>query len=1220
MLVGWGIAVAWASAAWAGPWDTVPSDDVEAARGVVAQSVLPALVARREAAVARREASRAVSSGRIGVTEAFPALPWPLDPVALDGRLAALDAAGIDRAEAARAVLPALGDRRLTARAEAALAAALDAEAAADEAERAALFALHGVMRRLPGLGASAVAAQNDALRGARADAVAAVGEPPDGAALRGVAAVDALAAALRDARAVAVRVALGADATVPVGALVDAIDEDVPGAASAVAVADGVRSLLEASQREAVDRAVAAWLRREGAPSGAVDAGLPVDPAAAASLAEAAEAEAERAAVVVPDDASEARRVASAEVADARRAWWLARAEAARARLDEHAAAVEARVAAEAARRAAEEAARASLPPSEQPSAAMAAESRAWVADAWAAVTAWTASLDAAQAERASTLDTLAEETAGVLAATRGSGLLRRRPDVDAVYARVRQMQVSLREGVLHDPPEPSDALEGLAPLPDRASRQALLDRWVREAEAMPDPVARATRLSTLAEVQASLDAESQPVVAATRTANDAVRVQLADLRRVRALRHDLRPWVGATGRAADRASWAPDLIAEVRTLPLQARELALERMRWGLGLGQTLLDGNRLLAALRGLFLTGVAVVVWWLVRRQASWIAAEFVEGVGVATRAVRVREEQREALAPLLVAVFDVVLAWWVSGTAQGLLPELGIVVAAWGGWSAWRAVDALAAVLAAPPGVRRPVLFVLTEDGHTLLHRDIRRIGRFFVARYVVAEVLRDLVYADVLAGLVGTIVDGVGALVVIATLWGWDARLDARVARMRNNPGWLAAWSGRAARWFEAPIRASVLLAYLAGAALWDVLQRRASRNVAGAGAARAILSVIDRVRAAEEPDEETPDAAMLPDDAVAALCGPPPTPEAVMPRDEARAAIDALAAGWQRDGRRGVVVVTGDKGDGKHLFLDAFAARREAEDLGVVTVTIAERCTTEAAVVEVLASGLGVDGVDTMVALRESLAEAPGSVIVLRRAERAFVRRVGGFDGLRALLALCNATGDRHLWVLSMHRPAWAYLTRLGALVNTGVVRGVVDLAPLAPPALRALVMRRTRAAGLDVSFHALEDTGPFGAPPEVERERAVASFFRVLADASGGCPQVALSLWASSLRAGRDGGWNVVLPPSLGAAPVDGLRTDELFVLAALRIQERLSLADLEAQAGVRDDDVPTVVQGLIQRGLIEGTDTGYALATRHVVAVTRVLRRRHFLQWSL
>ncbi len=1216
--VGLGVALLWAAGAVARPWPA-PVDPQAVAEGSVevdiSRRVLPELEAIRAEAEGHLALLDDIRGGEGHLRDALPDVIDLADPVALRARLAALDEAGIARAAVRDRWEDLALSSRLQRRLAATRAAALARSAAADDAERTVLFELLSVADRLDGLTPQARHAAEAALVARRAEQDA---DTPEG--LTEIARIDAARVRWRRLLDDAM-VASWRGAPLDVQPELDALA--IVGRTlglDAVARLDAVRPVLDLETRAQADAAIAAWRTRIPPPAVAEAGPVPEDDVARAAARQAAEQSLREAtqrveAPPLPDDASEARRDAYLAEAQAEATVWRARVE----RLAEAARHADAaRAEREASRRAAELAAQVAQE-GDGPIADLERASVAWTAAAWDAVRTWQVGIDAHAADRLALVETLEADAQAALDAAEAAGWLGNTAQVDSVYVRARARMVALREGIGDDPPRAVDALASVPARPD-GDRKALLDEAGAAARQIEDPSEQAEALASVALARSAFEAEEEPGLAAREVAEEELAARVEALRRVKAVRHRLRSHVGYDARQADLGAWVTDVRGELRMMPWTLRAYGADRVGDLGRLRTVLFDARLLLSALFDLLWAVFALVLWWIARGRVAWAADRLASLHDVDTnRGRRAHDERVEAYTPVVHHAIDAIVAWSVAWAAAGVLDELALLIRGMALWSAWRAIAAGLLLLTAQADARREAPFVVTEEGDRLLRRGMRQVGIWLVVRYLAPWVFAELLYADVLAMMLTRAIDLVGFGLVVAVLAGWAPRLRRRVEPMRNNPRWVTFWTVErgALDPLIAPVRAVVLLAYLAGAASWDILQRRAAQQ----DAARSLLTLVDRIRQRTDDVSEPPHGDPVGPEVRARLCGHPREDGAVFPREVALGKLGDLVSGWQAEARRGLIVLTGDKGDGKRVFLDLATRRLTEQKLVVVRLDLDRRITEVQDLVGWLAGALSIDPVPPDIAtLRKAIQQLPPRVIVVRHTERAFVRRVRGFDALRALFDTSAATGERHLWILSVHRPAWSYLTRLGPLVNTGVIRGVVDLPPLRPDQLRELVMRRTQAAGLTVSFRRLEDTGPFGAPPEIEHRRAIETYFRLLTDASGGCPQIALHLWAASLRKVEDGPLEVVVPPEFSAVFPQDLRPEELFVLAAVRLQERLGLDELEAQAVAEDDDVEAIVRALEQRGLVVVDRDRVSLATRQVVAITRALRRRHFLQWAV
>ena len=95
--------------------------------------------------------------------------------------------------------------------------------------------------------------------------------------------------------------------------------------------------------------------------------------------------------------------------------------------------------------------------------------------------------------------------------------------------------------------------------------------------------------------------------------------------------------------------------------------------------------------------------------------------------------------------------------------------------------------------------------------------------------------------------------------------------------------------------------------------------------------------------------------------------------------------------------------------------------------------------------------------------------------------------------------------------------------------------------------------------------------------------------------------------------------------LPPSevvvgsLAYAPPEGLTDADLFALTAVRTQAVLDEAELYRVMNEAPSRVRSTVRKLLGMGLMESRDGRVRIPIGRLPAITRQLRRRHFLHWT-
>ena len=285
---------------------------------------------------------------------------------------------------------------------------------------------------------------------------------------------------------------------------------------------------------------------------------------------------------------------------------------------------------------------------------------------------------------------------------------------------------------------------------------------------------------------------------------------------------------------------------------------------------------------------------------------------------------------------------------------------------------------------------------------------------------------------------------------------------------------------------------------------------------------------------------------------------------------------------------------------------------------LPVVSIPLPARCVDPEAILALLAAQLGVAASEDEAAASLAIAALPPRVIIVDDLQRLFLRSVGGYDALRALLDIAHATAGVHFWVTSSDAAAWGVISGLTQRVPLGGYRAIVRLRPLGEPALRAWLSDRASAAGFSLRFDLLQaaDTDAH------DRQRIEAAWFRMVGEASTGEPApalAALAAFAASVRPDER------LPGVLQAVPLESPSSEVVarlgdnahFALAAILTHRRLDLASLIEVLNLPRATVRAACLDLQGRGIVAGDASAYSLEPLWIPAVRRVLGQRHFLE---
>jgi len=664
------------------------------------------------------------------------------------------------------------------------------------------------------------------------------------------------------------------------------------------------------------------------------------------------------------------------------------------------------------------------------------------------------------------------------------------------------------------------------------------------------------------------------------------------------------------AEDRRQDRDTLRPSVRAEWALLGVTLDEVLAERWAAMASIGRALDadDGQRerVLQTTSGML---VLVIAWVWLRRRSGGIVALILRGVRRG-RSALFRQDMgglEELLERAARAAVDLAACYALLAPAWALLPELALGVRILFSLAAWRLVGALFDVLVAEHPDTRPAAFTLMPEGRVLARMLVQGVALWAIVRSLAQALVLAVLGSVPLALATASVVDiALGALLLLV-FHRWEPLIRIGLARWEEG--------GPLARWLATPPRLGWLTGWARGLLGFGLVFAQRLTAMFQGSADRGPLGRLFgmfQARSSMARLTHTPVTAEL-----ACQLQAEAAPERVLPRPKLDAALAQSLSAWRDAGQRGALLVHGDRGHGKHTWLSHVAAQPPGEGLVVRRTLLDRRVITADAACGWLAESLGLDPVPgaALCGLPEALAEQPPALIVLEEVQRAFLRTVHGFDGLRALLQVVARTGDRHFWILSMHGPAWRYLSGLGSLLNLQMFRTVLQVPPWSPAELRLLVDGRARSCGAPCSYDDLVRAQPLGGDPEIARERSITAWYRMLAEAAHGGPGVALRIWSGALTGGEGG---VAVHPGvrLETRLPDDLRDSELFVLAALRVHDELTEDELQRVNNLDPMVVRATIKQLQARGLAWHKGDRVGVEARVQPAVTQVLRRRQFL----
>ncbi|MEX2301395.1 MAG: ATP-binding protein [Bryobacterales bacterium] len=308
-------------------------------------------------------------------------------------------------------------------------------------------------------------------------------------------------------------------------------------------------------------------------------------------------------------------------------------------------------------------------------------------------------------------------------------------------------------------------------------------------------------------------------------------------------------------------------------------------------------------------------------------------------------------------------------------------------------------------------------------------------------------------------------------------------------------------------------------------------------------------------------------------------------------------------------------VVLIGERGSGKSSLLNC-ATVRVFSGVEPIRASLCERILDAAQMDAFLRQALQLPAdADLLESLR-----AERRVILLEEVERAFLRRVDGFDALRRLLSLVADSCRTTLWVLCLNQLAFKFLN--AAVGVEQVFSHRINAMSVEPEHLKNAILLRHNLSGLRLRF-----ARPPSRHPLVERlrrplgldRRAREAFFDALYQQSEGVFRSAFELWHRYIDSAHGGVLRMRFPDAVDADPlITGLGREDLFTLQAVLQHGGLTFAECAQVFCIPEHSARARIEGLLDRGILEREPgaPGWRVRSEAGYLVRKALDRQNLL----
>lgn len=332
--------------------------------------------------------------------------------------------------------------------------------------------------------------------------------------------------------------------------------------------------------------------------------------------------------------------------------------------------------------------------------------------------------------------------------------------------------------------------------------------------------------------------------------------------------------------------------------------------------------------------------------------------------------------------------------------------------------------------------------------------------------------------------------------------------------------------------------------------------------------------------------------------------------------RSEEMDALREAYSLWQRR-RAAAVLITGQRGSGKTSLLNC-AESEIFTTHSVLRLEANERILDKEHLERFLREALGASQDQPLLGALEQF----GGVLIFEEVERLFLRKIGGYEAMAALIDLIGMTQNHCLWVLALNEVSLRLLERVFQLSSSFSHR--IRTSGVSAPDLQEAIMLRHNLSGFRLQFDTPQAVdrkfaGRFSKWRRWSEADSSVLFFEQLAESSAGVFRTALELWHGHIRLFEGG---VVFMHSFHEVDSSPLMVelgqDDLFLLVA--VLQHGSLTPEEV-ADVFDTPLAvarTSIDELWGRDLIhtEPTRPGFRVTPEALPLVKEALYRKNLL----
>lgn len=334
-------------------------------------------------------------------------------------------------------------------------------------------------------------------------------------------------------------------------------------------------------------------------------------------------------------------------------------------------------------------------------------------------------------------------------------------------------------------------------------------------------------------------------------------------------------------------------------------------------------------------------------------------------------------------------------------------------------------------------------------------------------------------------------------------------------------------------------------------------------------------------------------------------------------PRIEAPAILNKSLEVW-RKGNFAATALAAERGGGVTSIVNLFVKPLEAE-FEVISFDIVDRITDMGSLVRFFGEKLNAPDAQNLTEMCDKINSHPKKrIVVVEKIQNLFIRKVGGFECLRALYEIITGTNSNVFWIATASIYSWDYFDR--TIDISDFFAATIKLKDLRREQINEIILKRHKVSGYNLKFEPSakdEQSKKYRrADDRGKQEYLKNEYFTDLRKFARSNISLALLFWTLSTK--EVSGDKIVISSlkDLDFSFMENLSGEKIFALHALTIHEKLTAREFSEVFGISLKTSEIRLSGMCDDGIIIQNGGRYEINRALYRQTTELLQKRNLL----